>query len=269
MDLHLNGKAALVTGSSAGIGAAIARRLAQEGARVIVHGRNAERAQAVVDSIHAAGGEAAFALGDLGSDEGAGAVYEAARSAFGRIDILVNNAGGYVSGPWFETTAQSWRNFYEADVISAIRVILAVAPAMRDAGWGRILNIASGMAAYPPAVNPDYAACKAALVNATLSLAKELAGSGVTVNSISPGPIATEGVEQMVRGAAKARNWGDDDWGAIQLRWIRDVLQNELVSRFGTPEEVADLVAFVASPLASYINGANLRVDGGLAPSTN
>ena len=268
MDLQLNGKNALVTGSSAGIGAAIARRLAEEGARVIVHGRNSERAKAVVATIHATGGHAAFALGDLSSDEGASAVYEAARSAFGRIDILVNNAGGYVSGPWLETTAQSWRNFYEADVISAVRVILAAAPAMRDAGWGRILNIASGMATYPPAVNPDYAASKAALVNATVSLAKELAGSGVTVNSISPGPIATEGVEQMVRGAARARNWGDD-WGVIQRRWIRDVLQSELVSRFGTAEEVADLVAFIASPRASYINGANFRIDGGLAPSIN
>jgi 3-oxoacyl-[acyl-carrier protein] reductase len=268
VDLQLNGKNALVTGSSAGIGAAIARRLAEEGARVIVHGRNAERAEAVVASIRATGGDAAYALGDLSSDEDASAVFESARSAFDGIDVLVNNAGGYVSGPWMKTTSQSWRNFYEADVLSAVRLILAAAPAMRQAGWGRILNIASGMAQYPPPVNPDYAASKAALVNATVSLAKDLAGTGVTVNCISPGPIASDGVEQMVRGAARARNWGDD-WAVIQRRWITEVLHNDLVSRFGTPDEVADLVAFIASPRASYINGANFRIDGGLAPAIN
>jgi NAD(P)-dependent dehydrogenase (short-subunit alcohol dehydrogenase family) len=268
MDLQLNGKRALVSGSSAGIGAAIARRLAGEGACVIVHGRNAERAEAVVTAVRAAGGEAVSAIGDLSSDEGAERVFESSRRAFGGIDILVNNAGGYASRPWLETTPQNWRAFYEDDVLSAVRLILAAAPAMRAAGWGRIINIATGMATTPQRVMADYAAAKAALVNSTVSLAKELAGTGVTVNTISPGLIATDGVERVLREAANTQGWGSD-WNEIQRRWLKDVLHNEFVSRLGTVEEVADLVAFIASPRAAYVNGANLRIDGGLSPSIN
>jgi NAD(P)-dependent dehydrogenase (short-subunit alcohol dehydrogenase family) len=268
VDLQLKGKRALVTGSSAGIGAGIARRLAGEGARVVVHGRNAARTEAVLAAVRAVGGEAASAVGDLSSDEGAEKVFESSRRAFGGIDILVNNAGGYASRPWLDTTPQNWRAFYEDDVLSAVRLILAAAPAMRQAGWGRIINIATGMATTPQAVMADYAAAKAALVNSTVSLAKELAGTGVTVNTISPGLIATDGVERVLREVAAAHGWGED-WSDIQRRWLKDVLHNEFVSRLGTVDEVADLVAFVASPRAEYINGANLRIDGGLAPSIN
>jgi 3-oxoacyl-[acyl-carrier protein] reductase len=268
LDLNLDGKRALATGSSAGIGAAIAKRLAREIMRVIVHGRHEARAETVAAALRAAGGEAAAVLGDLSSDEGAQHVFESARAAFGGIDILINNAGAYASRAWFDTTPQSWRAFYEEDVLSAVRMILLAAPAMRESGWGRIINVATGMATVPQPIMPDYAAAKAALVNASVSLAKELAGSGVTVNAISPGLIATDGVERVLREAAQTYGWGED-WGDIERRWMIDMLGNQLVLRLGTVDEVADLVAFIASPCADYIHGANLRIDGGLVPSIN
>ncbi len=268
MDLDLTTKSALVTGSSAGIGAAIARTLAREGARVIVHGRDASRVQAIAGEIRKAGAEAVGVTGDLATNQGAAQVVTEATASFGGIDILVNNAGSYAAASWFETSPKSWRGFYEADVLSAVRLIQAIAPRMRERGWGRIINIATGMATSPQPTMPDYAAAKAALINATLSLAKALAGTGITVNAISPGLIATDGVERVLRETAQTSGWGAD-WNVIQKRWITEVLHSDLVPRLGTVNEVADLVAFVASPRASYIHGANLRVDGGLVPSIN
>src|SRR5215831_8804050 len=178
MDLQLTGKRALVTGSSSGIGAGIARRLAREGCRVIVHGRDEARARAVADAIARAGGEARIALGDIASDGGAGQVIAQARAAFGGVDILVNNAGGYQSLSWFETTPETWRRLYEGDVVTLVRMVQAFVPAMREAGWGRIVNVATGLATAPQAVMADYSAAKAAMVNATVSLSRALSGTG-------------------------------------------------------------------------------------------
>jgi NAD(P)-dependent dehydrogenase (short-subunit alcohol dehydrogenase family) len=268
MDLQLQGKRALVTGSSAGIGRAIALRLAHEGATVVVHGRDQARAEKIRKEIVSAGGKAEVALGELTKEADA---REIARQVVGSsegVDILVNNAGSYVNKAWFETTAASWRDVYEHDVISVVRLVKLLVPAMRKRGWGRVINIATGMATTPQAVMPDYAAAKAALVNSTLSLMKAVAGAGITVNTVSPGVILTDNVENLVRKAAKARDWGDD-WATIQRNWFEQVLGDRYVSRFGTCEEVADVVAFVASPLASYLNGAIIRVDGGKSPSIN
>jgi 3-oxoacyl-[acyl-carrier protein] reductase len=268
MDIGLKNRWALVTGSSAGIGVAIARALAREGARIVVHGRDATRTEAVAQGIGAMGAEAIAVIGDLATDDGAARALAAAIEASNGIDILVNNAGSYAATSWLDTTPDSWRAFYEADVLSVVRMVKAVVPHMRKAGWGRIINIATGLATAPQPVMPDYAAAKAALVNATVSLAKALAGSGITVNTVSPGLIATDGVEHVLHEAAKARGWGEN-WDVIQKRWMVDVLRSDLVTRLGTVDEVADLVAFVASPLAGYIHGANLRIDGGLTPSIN
>jgi NAD(P)-dependent dehydrogenase (short-subunit alcohol dehydrogenase family) len=268
MDLDLTKRSALVTGSSAGIGAAIARALAREGARVIVHGRDAARVRAVADEIHNTGAEAVGVAGDLATNEGAARIFAEAAAAFGGIDILVNNAGSYASAAWFDTSPESWRRFYEADVLSAVRLVQAIVPRMREIGWGRIINIATGMATAPQPIMADYAAAKAALINATASLAKALAGTGISVNAISPGLIATDGVERVLREAARARGWGED-WSVIQKRWMMEELRSDLVPRLGTVNEVADLVAFIASPRAGYVHGANLRVDGGLVPSIN
>jgi len=268
VDLHLSGRVALVTGSSAGIGAAIARMLAAEGSAVVIHGRDEARASAVKAEIRSEGGSAAYVLGDLGSETGALDVFHAAERQFGSIDILVNNAGSYSERAWFDTTASTWRDLYEVDVLPAVRLTLAAVPAMKARGWGRVIQIATEMASSPQPVMPDYAAAKAALVNMTVSLAKALAGTGVTSNTISPGLIHTAGVEHVLRDRASRSGWGTD-WAEIQGKWLREVLDTRYVTRLGTAAEVAALVAFVASPRADYITGANLRIDGGKSPSIN
>jgi NAD(P)-dependent dehydrogenase (short-subunit alcohol dehydrogenase family) len=268
MDLALRDKWALVTGSSAGIGEVIAYTLSREGAKVIVHGRDIRRTEAVASAIRVAGGTATTTAGDLASDEGAARVASEALVASGGIDILINNAGGYAARFWSETTTDTWRSFYEADVLSAIRMIQALVPGMRERKWGRIINIGTGLTATPGDALADYSAAKAALLNATVSLSKALAGTGITVNSVSPGLIHTAGVEDVLKKHAIEAGWSSE-WMVIQRNWFEHVLANRTVDRLGTPQEVADLVAFVSSPRAGYINGANLRIDGGLTPSVN
>lgn len=194
MDMQLAGKRALVTGSSSGIGAEIARCLAREGVRVVVHGRDAARAQAVREEIMAAGGEAAMTLGGLTSDLSATSVIDVASDAFGGIDILVNNAGGAVSPgnrTWFDASLEDWAESYRYNTLAAVRLIKAFVPAMRERGWGRVIQISSRNAISPHAQFGDYGAAKAAVNNMTLSLSKALAGTGVTANGIMPGLIYT------------------------------------------------------------------------------
>ena len=270
MDLQLQGKRALVTGSSSGIGEGIAKILAAEGALVVVHGRREKEAQAVAQHLTATGGRATLALGDLSSDEGADAVVKAATAAYGGIDILVNNAGAFPDEDqgWAESTPESWLGLYNSNVVSMIRLIKALTPAMRERRWGRVIQVASVRATLPERTQPDYAATKAAAVNLTVSLAKDMAGSGVTANTVSPGGTLTAGVERMFRRVAERQGWPTDDWDEIERRVVATYLPNP-VGRLGRAEEVAALVAFVASPLGAYINGANLRIDGGYAPTVN
>jgi 3-oxoacyl-[acyl-carrier protein] reductase len=208
VDLQLNGHRAIVTGSSAGIGEAIARRLAAEGAAVIVHGRRAHAVNAVAQAISADGGQAEGLTADL-ADPGDSAWLLSRALAGGDIDILVNNAGAFANRGWEDAAPEDWLALYATNVAAAVRCIQGFLPAMRASGWGRIVQIGTGEAVNPFPVMPDYAASKAA-------------EAGV----------------------------------------LTEVLDNP-TGRLGRPEEVADLVAFVASPLAGYINGANLRIDGG------
>ena len=263
MDLQLKNRRALVTGSTGGIGAAIARMLAAEGATVVIHGRNAEAAERVANEVRAAGGRAAVALGDLSTDADADAVATAALAAFGGIDILVNNAGSYEQVGWMETTPEKWAGMFNHDVLSMVRMIRHLSPGMRQSGWGRIVQIASSAAMQPYSHGPDYSAVKAAIVNLTVSLSKDLAGSGVTAVTVSPGPILTKGFEALWRTYAKdnGKDWGED-WDGIERNVVREVLPNPS-GRVGRVEEVAALVALIASQYGGYINGANLRVDGG------
>lgn len=267
MDLQLVGKVALVTGSSSGIGAEIARTLAREGATVIVHGRGSASAEHVAQSIAGEGGRALVVTGDLATDEGAEQVASAALASGGTVDILINNAGTYANQGWMETTAEGWAARYQANVLSAVRLIQRLLPQMKARGWGRLIQMASGEATQPFAFMPDYAATKAALVNLTVSLAKEVARTGITVNTISPGIIVTDGVERFYREVATRRGWGTE-WAAIEQGVLREVLDNP-VGRLGRVEDVSALVAFVASPLAGFIHGANLRVDGGSIGAIN
>jgi len=268
MDLELNGKTALITGSSAGIGEAIARRLATEGANVIVHGRNAERAEKVAASIRDAGGQAKVALGDLSTDAGADAAIEQTLAAFGSLDIVVNNAGGFDATDWENTPADQWADIYNQNVVSMARVIRGTIAHVRGRGWGRFIQIASGIYANPFAGSPDYAATKAANVTMTVSLAKELAGTGVTANTVSPGPVHTPALEAYFGDFAKAMGI-EGRFEEFAPKVLDAAMPHLLVKRIGEPEEIADAVAFLASPRANYITAANLRVDGGYVPTIN
>jgi NAD(P)-dependent dehydrogenase (short-subunit alcohol dehydrogenase family) len=261
MDLQLRGKRALVTGSSRGIGAAIAKALASEGVSVVVHGRDGEAARRVAEEIGTGKGKAVVSLGDLSRDGEAERVAGEAIAALGGIDILVNNAGIYPSRDWWHAKPEEWAEIYNSNVVSIVRMVKSLAPPMKERGWGRIINIGSGAALQPSLVMPDFSATKAATVNLTVSLSRELGGSGVTVNTISPGPVLTEGVEELYRGVARERGWAEE-WSEIEARVIKEMLPNS-VGRFGRVEEVAALAAFVASPVSGFITGANLRIDGG------
>jgi 3-oxoacyl-[acyl-carrier protein] reductase len=267
MDLQLGGKAALVTGSSKGIGEAIAMTLAREGATVVVHGRDEEQARRVVDSIVASGGRAHAVLGDLTEEDAVERLVAAAQDRAGAIDILVNNAGG--SGEktsWDETQSAGWAGTYDRNVLAAVRVSTRLLPDMRKAGWGRVINVSSAAATMPPAAGPDYSAAKAAMNALTASMAKAVAADGVTVNAISPGTIRSARLESGFRGVAATRGTVAQDapWEAIQ----RDVLPLFAIvplGRVGELDELADTVAFLSSPLAGYITGINLHVDGGFS----
>jgi 3-oxoacyl-[acyl-carrier protein] reductase len=260
MDLQLAGHRAVVTGASSGIGEAIARRLGAEGAAVIVHGRRAEAVHAVVEAIRAEDGEATAALANL-ADANESARFISAAQEAGPVDILINNAGTYANRGWDEARPEDWLELYAVNVAAVVRCVQGFLPAMRAGGWGRIIQLGTGEAINPLPTMPDYAATKAALLNLTASLSKYLTRSGITVNTVSPGIVVTPGVEQFYRREASRRGWGQD-WTTIEAAVLAEVLDNP-VGRLGRPSEVADLVAFVASPLASYINGANLRIDGG------
>jgi 3-oxoacyl-[acyl-carrier protein] reductase len=260
MDLQLAGHRAVVTGASSGLGEAIAHRLGAEGAAVLVHGRRAEAVHAVVEAIRADGGEATAALANL-ADAKECAQFVTAAQAAGPVDILVNNAGIYANRAWDDASPEDWLELYAVNVAAVVRCVQGFLPSMRAGGWGRIIQIGTGEAINPFPTMPDYAATKAALLNLTVSLSKYLTRSGITVNTVSPGIIVTSGVEQFYRQEASRRGWGQD-WTAIEAGVLAEVLDNP-VGRLGRPSEVADLVAFVASPLAGYINGANLRIDGG------
>jgi 3-oxoacyl-[acyl-carrier protein] reductase len=260
MDLRLAGKRALVTGSSSGIGEAIVKLLAEEGVAVVVHGRNESRANAVAEAIRAGGGKAEVALGDLTTDTGADAVAVAAL-ADGPLDILVNNAGVYGFLSWTEATAADWAQKYNINVISGVRMIQRLVPQMRERHWGRVIQIGGASAQQPHAPQPDYNASLAARHNLAVSLARELKDTGVTSNIVAPGVVLVEEVRAMFTSLAPASGWGET-WEEIEPNATQAIVPND-VGRFARPEEIAAAVAFLSSPVADYVSGATIRVDGG------
>jgi len=269
MDLQLQGKVALVTGSSKGIGEAIARALALEEATVIVHGRDKVQARRVAADIVASGGRAHVVVGDLTFDAQVGRIVEEASQFAGPIDILVNNAGGSggVKDTWPTTEPAFWTAAYDRNVLSAVRMTTHLLPHMQARRWGRVINISSLAATMAPASSPGYAACKAAMNAMTSSLAKAVASSGITVNAISPGTIHSDALDARFREVAAEQGLADQDapWDAIESA-VLPLFADVPLGRTGQPEEIARAVAFLASPLSGYITGTNLRIDGGLSP---
>ncbi|RAJ08296.1 NAD(P)-dependent dehydrogenase (short-subunit alcohol dehydrogenase family) [Chitinophaga skermanii] len=260
MDTQLKGKRALVTGSSSGLGEAIAKMLAREGATVIIHGRNRERAEQVAGSIIQSGGLAEVAIGDLSTNEGADAVAAAALQS-GPIDILVNNAGATSHQSWGEASAEDWLDIYNTNVVAYVRMIQRIVPQMKLQGWGRVIHIGGGLAIQPIKEQPHYNATLAARHNMSVSLARQLKETGITSNVVSPGAIMNPMVEEWLQQAAPKFGWGTD-LEEIKYKAVQDLIPND-TGRFGEPEEIAGAVTYLCSRYADYISGAVLRVDGG------
>ena len=262
MDLGLTDKTALVTGANRGTGEIIARTLAAEGASVLVHGPADGDAAPVVADIVASGGRAEACCGDLTLPDGAAALVDRVLAA-GGADIVVANFGAATAGSWATSGDDEWIDAYERNVLCGVRVVRGLLDDLRARGWGRIVFLGTVGIARPSERMPHYYAAKAALPAVALGLAKELAGSGVTVNTVSPGIVRTAEVDAWVASLAERHGWsGSDD--EVEAAAARRLMPNP-AGRLGRREEVAAAVAFLASDAASYINAVNLRVDGGSA----
>lgn len=268
MDLQLEGKRALITGSSSGIGAATAKLLAAEGAIVAVHGRNAERAEEVGAAIRADGGTAIVVIGDLADDDEAAAVCAKVDAAFGGADIVFNNAGGRnpskpATTGFLDIEPADWLSTYNTNVVSAVRMIRHFAPGMIERGWGRLIQNASASATSPGPTLNDYAAAKAAILNLTSGLAKALAGTGVTATTISPGMTMTPSVSGDYMTSYAADQGWDTSLPEEELEKLWAKHRGLATVGGGRVEHIASAVAWLASPLGGYVDGANIRVDGG------
>lgn len=262
MDLQLKGKRALVSGSSAGIGFAIAKALANEGASVIVNGRSAVRTKVAAKTITDNGAASPVYpfVGDLSHD----ADVERLSAEVPEVDILVNNLGIYEPKPFEAITDEDWLHIFKVNVLSGIRLSRLYLPGMKGRNWGRIVFISSESALNIPVEMIHYGLTKTAQLALARGLAETTAGTGVTVNSVLPGPTRSEGVSDFVNKMAHDKGVSP---AKIEEEFFKTVRPSSLLKRFATTDEVASLVAYVCSPLASATNGAALRVDGGVVRS--
>ena len=265
MDLGLVGRTALVTGSWRGTGAGIARALSSEGATVLVHGLEPGTCDETLAAIRAAGGRAEEVFGDIRTDDGAAELVASVGRHVDRVDILINNYGVADGTEWDSSDSTSWHASYDTNVVSAVRVTNAFSGAMRDSGWGRIVFIATVGATRPGDRLPEYYAAKGALPSITVSLSKHLADTGVTVNCVSPGVIATAEMVEMFTERARRRGL-DTSWPSVETMVLESMMANPS-GHIPTPDDVGRFVAFVASEPAWHLNGAHLRFDGGASDS--
>jgi NAD(P)-dependent dehydrogenase (short-subunit alcohol dehydrogenase family) len=260
MDFGLKGKVALVTGSTSGIGFAIAKALAQEGASVYINGRSAEKVRAAIDKIKPVEGNLFAAPFDLADKAGADKLIEMLPT----VDILINNLGIYEVKNFEDITDEDWLRIFNINVMSGIRLCRHYFPRMKAKNWGRIVFISSESAVHTPTEMIHYGMTKTAQLAIARGLAEMTKSTGVTVNSILPGPTYSDGVERFVADIAKTKNITPQQ---VEEDFFKTVRPGSLIQRFATIHEVGALVAFVCSEHGSAINGAPLRVEGGVIGS--
>ncbi|NEU13315.1 SDR family NAD(P)-dependent oxidoreductase [Methylobacterium sp. BTF04] len=263
MDIDLTGRRALVTGSTGGIGYAIAKALAALGATVAINGRTQERVRDAITKLKGETSTGAFiaAPGDVAHAAGA----ERVRTGLPDVDILVNNAGIFEPKPFFEIPDEDWQRFFETNVMSGVRLSRIYTPGMVERGWGRVVFISSESGLNIPVEMVHYGMTKTAQLAVSRGLAETVSGTGVTVNSVLPGPTLSEGVaEFMTKMAAQS---GETDLDAMGRAFVAEHRPTSLIGRLATVSEVANMVAYICSPAASATSGAALRVDGGVVRS--
>ena len=259
MDLGLNGKRALVTGSTAGIGLATARALANEGAHVTVNGRTKARVGDAVDRLR--GRLPKGTVDGIAADLSNGAGCRAVIDLLPDVDVLVNNLGIFEAKPFEEIPDEDWIRFFETNVLSGIRLARHYVRGMRSRNWGRIVFVSSESALQIPTEMIHYGMTKTAQLAVSRGLAETLAGTGVTVNSVLPGPTASEGVGQFVAEMAASRGL---DAATMEREFFATARPSSVLRRFATPDEVAAMITYICSVQASATTGAALRVDGGV-----
>lgn len=257
MNIDLSGKTALVTGSTQGIGLAIAEQLARSGARVAVNGRTPVRVDEAVAKLD--GFDVVGIAADVASEDGAADLLRQLLD----VDILVNNLGIFGAVPAREVTDEQWRTYFDVNVLATVRLIRSYLPGMIERGWGRAIQIASDSAIVTPAEMIHYGVSKTALLAVSRGFAKDAAGTGVTVNSVIAGPTHTGGVEDFVYQLVDKSL----PWDEAQREFMRKHRPQSLIQRLIEPEEIANMVTYLASPLASATTGGALRVDGGYVDS--
>ncbi|WP_176595742.1 MULTISPECIES: SDR family NAD(P)-dependent oxidoreductase [Sphingobium] len=259
MDLKLAGKTALVTGSTAGIGFAIAKRLAEEGVETVITGRNQAKLDQATAQIGQVGKVRAI-LADPATAEGAATLIEAAPD----VDILVNNLGIYEAKPFTAISDEDWHHFFEVNVVSGARLARHYFPRMLDKDWGRIIFIASESALLPPGEMIHYGMTKTAQLAIARGLAEQTRGTGVTVNSVLPGPTRSEGIVDFIQSVVENKDAPEAEREAEFFRTLRPL---SLIRRLIEADEIGSMVAYLASPLAAVTNGAAIRAEGGIVPT--
>jgi NAD(P)-dependent dehydrogenase (short-subunit alcohol dehydrogenase family) len=259
MDLGLKGKRAVVTGSTAGIGLAAALALAEEGALVTVNGRTGERVEAAVRTLEreVPGARVAGVAADLGRAEGCAALV----SQVPEVDVLVNNVGIFEPKPFEEIPDQDWFRFFETNVMSGIRLTRHYLPGMRKRDWGRIVFVSSESALQIPVEMIHYGMTKTAQIAIARGVAESLVATGVTVNSVLPGPTKSEGVGEFITRLAESKG---TNAASAEREFFATARPSSIIQRFAAPDEVAAMIAYVCSAKASATTGAALRVDGGV-----
>ena len=259
MDLQLQGRRALVTGSTAGIGFAIARELAAEGASVIVNGRSFERVEVACERIRTALPQADVqgVAADLATAEGAKTLLQ----SLPEVDILVNNLGIFDPRPFEQIEDDEWLRFFDVNVMSGVRLSRHYLPRMKAANWGRIIFISSESGICPPAEMVHYGMTKSAQLSISRGMAETCAGTNVTVNAVLPGPTRTEGVEAFF---GKLAAEAGKTLAETEADFFANARPTSLLKRFADPAEIAAMVTYLASPRSAATNGAALRVEGGI-----